>query len=97
MNQEFMQALEQIEKEKGNKQGSARSNRSGPCFGIQRKTSVLRRTLMVSIMEETRGHKVFSKKKTVVENPDSSLTEISLEDAGVFRRRPTWETSLKSR
>ena len=80
MNQEFMQALEQIEKEKGISKEVLKEAIEAALVSAYKKNFGSSQNVDVSIMEETGDIKVFSK-KTVVENPDNPLTEISLEDA----------------
>ena len=80
MNQEFMQALEQIEKEKGISKEVLKEAIEAALVSAYKKNFGSSQNVDVNIMEDTGDIKVFSK-KTVVENPDSTLTEISLEDA----------------
>jgi N utilization substance protein A len=80
MNQEFMQALEQIEKEKGISKEVLKEAIEAALVSAYKKNFGSSQNVDVNIMEETGDIRVFSK-KTVVENPDSTFTEISLEDA----------------
>jgi N utilization substance protein A len=80
MNQEFMQALEQIEKEKGISKEVLKEAIEAALVSAYKKNFGSSQNVDVNIEDETGDIKVFSK-KTVVENPDSTLTEISLEDA----------------
>ena len=80
MNQEFMQALEQIEKEKGINKEILKEAIEAALVSAYKKNFGSSQNVDVSIVDETGDIKVFSK-KMVVENPESNLTEINLEDA----------------
>jgi N utilization substance protein A len=80
MNQEFMQALEQIEKEKGISKEILKEAIEAALVSAYKKNFGSSQNVDVTIAEDTGDIKVFSK-KTVTENPDSTLTEISLEEA----------------
>ncbi len=80
MNQEFMLALEQIEKEKGISKQILKEAIEAALVSAYKKNFGSSQNVNVSIGEETGDIKVFSQ-KTVVEVPECGLTEISLENA----------------
>lgn len=80
MNQEFIQALEQIEKEKGIGKEVLKEAIEAALVSAYKKHFGSSHNVDVNIEDETGDIKVFSK-KTVVEDPENDLTEISLKEA----------------
>jgi N utilization substance protein A len=80
MNQEFMQALEEIEKEKGISKEVLKEAIEAALVSAYKKNYGSAQNVEVSLDQESGYIKVVTK-KTVVENPENSLTEISLEEA----------------
>ncbi len=81
MNQEFIQALEQIEKEKGIGMEVLKEAIEAALVSAYKKHFGSSHNVDVNIDAETGDIRVFSK-KTVMEKPENDLTEISLRDAG---------------
>jgi N utilization substance protein A len=80
MNQEFMQALEQIEKEKGISKEVLVEAINAALVSAYKKNFGTAQNVNVTVDNKTGDVKVFSK-KAVVEKPENDLTEISLEEA----------------
>jgi N utilization substance protein A len=80
MNQEFIQALEQIEKEKGISKAVLIDAINAALVSAYKKNFGSSQNVEVSIDERTGDVKVISR-KTVVEEPECSITDISLEEA----------------
>jgi N utilization substance protein A len=80
MNQEFMQALEQIEKEKGISKAVLIDAINAALVSAYKKNFGSSQNVDVSVDENTGDVRVVSR-KTVVELPECRHTEISLEDA----------------
>lgn len=80
MNQEFMQALEQIEKEKGIGKEILKDAIEAALVSAYKKNFGTSQNVDVSIKEETGDIRVYSK-KTVAKEPENDFTEISLEEA----------------
>ena len=81
MNQEFMQALEQIEKEKRVGKEILKEAIEAALVSAYKKNFGSSQNVDVSIEDETGDIRVYSK-KTVVEEPENDFIEISLEEAG---------------
>lgn len=81
MNQEFIQALEQIEKEKGIGMEVLKEAIEAALVSAYKKHFGSSHNVDVNIDEKTGDIKVFSR-KTVTEKPEDELTEISIQEAG---------------
>lgn len=80
MNQEFMQALEQIEKEKGISKAVLIDAINAALVSAYKKNFGSSQNVNVSIDENTGDFRVVSR-KTVVETPECNFTEIGIEEA----------------
>jgi N utilization substance protein A len=80
MNQEFMQALEEIEKEKGISKEVLKDAIEAALVSAYKKNYGSAQNVEVSL-DQHNGYVKVVTKKTVVEHPENSLTEISLEEA----------------